>query len=224
MNFSAEWNDLYKTGAQNSLWPWSDLVSFVMRYAQPNRKPYRALELGFGAGANVPFLLSIGAEYHGIEGSAVAVEKVRNRFAGAAPINLVCADFTESIPLDGFFDLVVDRSSITHNSTSAIQKCFGLIFSSMRSGAKFVGIDWFSTLSADFLSGEEFGDYYTRSKFQSGQFKGVGVVHFSDEGHITSLLTGAGFSVERLEHKATETRVPMATGGMAWWNFVAVKP
>jgi SAM-dependent methyltransferase len=224
MSFSAEWDDLYRSGAQNSVWPWSDLVSLVMRYARPDRRPYRVLELGFGAGANVQFLLSIGAEYFGIEGSAAAVAKVRDRLGGESRMTLACGDFTQSIPFDGLFDLVVDRSSITHNSTPAIQQCLALVNSSMRSGGKLIGIDWFSTLNADFLSGVESGDYYTRAAFASGQFKGVGVVHFSDERHLEGLLTGAGFRIERLDHKKIDTGIPIGSGAMAWWNFVAVKP
>jgi len=224
MSFAAEWDDVYRSGAQNSVWPWSDLVSFVIRYARPDRDPYRVLELGFGAGANVQFLLSIGAEYYGIEGSAVAVDNVRDRLAGAFCMNLVCGDFTKHIPFDGPFDLVVDRSSITHNSTAAVQRCLDLVHSAMRSGAKLIGIDWFSTLNADFLSGMESGDYFSRDGFSRGQFKDVGVVHFADERHLRDLLTAAGFRIERLEHKTIETSVPAGTGTMAWWNFVAVKP
>ena len=223
MSFSTEWNDLYASGEQNSVWPWTDLVSFVMRYARPDRDPYRVLELGFGAGANVQFFLSIGADYCGVEGSTVAVDKVRRRFAGAPGMNLVCGDFTQEIPFAGVFDLLIDRSSLTHNGTSSIQRCLGLIHSSMRTGAKLIGIDWFSTVNADFFSGEECGDYYTRAAFTRGQFKGVGVVHFSDEGHIRALLAAAGFNIARLEHKVVETAVPGETGPMAWWNFVAVK-
>ena len=94
----------------------------------------------------------------------------------------------------------------------------------MRPGAKLIGIDWFSTLNADFLKGAESGDYYTRAAFAGGQFKGVGVVHFSDERHLEGLLTKAGFRIERLDHKTNDTIVPAGTGAMAWWNFVAVKP
>ena len=224
VSFSTEWNDVYQSGAQNSVWPWSDLVSFVMRYARPDRNPYRVLELGFGAGANVQFFLSIGATYSGLEGSTVAVDKVRERFAGTTGVSLVCGDFTQEIPFDSSFDLVVDRSSITHNCTASVQKCLALIHLSMRSGAKFIGIDWFSTDNADFLSGRDMGDYYTRAGFARGQFKDVGVVHFSDKRHLEGLLTAAGFKIERLEHKRIETSEPAGTGAMAWWNFVVVKP
>lgn len=223
MVFSAQWEMLYRQGAQNSVWPWSDLVSYVMRYARPDRDPYRVLELGFGAGANISFLLSIGAHYHGTEGSPTAYAKVGERFAGAPHCELACCDFTSSIPFDASFDLVVDRSSVTHNSTDAIRRCLRLLHASMRPGAKFIGIDWFSTENPEFHKGTALQDRYTRGEFTDGQFEGVGTVHFSDAEHLQDLLTTAGFTVQRLEHKRSDMAIPASEGRMAWWNFVAVR-
>jgi hypothetical protein len=223
VTFSNEWEQVYQSGAQNSIWPWSDVVSFVMRYARPDRRPYRVLELGFGAGANISFLMSIGADYSGTEGSATAVEHVQRRFAGAENFHVECCDFTKEIPFEGVFDLVVDRSSLTHNGTAAIEECLRRVAGKMRLGAKFIGIDWFSTENADFLSGEALEDHFTRTAFPTGQFQDVGIVHFSDEAHLRALLAGANLDLERLEHKQADTAVPSGQGKMAWWNFAAVK-
>lgn len=223
MTFSNDWEQVYRRGAQNSIWPWSDVVSFVMRYARPDRLPYRVLELGFGAGANITFFMSIGADYNGIEGSATAVEHVRRRFADVENVRLACCDFTREIPFEGPFDLIVDRSSLTHNGTAAIEECLRRVAGKMRSGAKFIGIDWFSTANADYLTGESLEDQFTRTAFPAGQFQDVGIVHFSDEAHLRSLLAGTGLDLERLEHKQTDTAVPSSQGRMAWWNFAAVK-
>jgi hypothetical protein len=223
VTFSSEWEQVYRLGAQNSIWPWSDLVSFVMRYARPDRLPYRVLELGFGAGANITFFLGIGADYSGTEGSATAVEHVQRRFAGAENFHVRCCDFTLDIPFEGPFDLVVDRASLSHNGTAAIEKCLSRVTEEMRPGSKFIGIDWFSTANADFLTGEPLEDHFTRTAFPAGQFRDLGVVHFSDEAHLRALLSGAGLDLERLEHKQTDTAVPGDEGRMAWWNFVAVK-
>jgi SAM-dependent methyltransferase len=224
VTFSTEWDDIYKNGQQNSIWPWSDLVSNVIRHARPSRPSSRVLELGFGAGANIAFLLSLGADYYGTDGSSTAVDRVRERFADAVGFHVACCDFTKTIPFAGPFDLVVDRSSLTHNDLDSIQMCLQRLNSLMFSGAKFVGIDWFSTGHSDFLLGTPLNDYYTRFGFSSGQFKNVGAVHFSDETHLLEVLAGAGFVVERLEHKCVEVCIPKNQARMAWWNFVAVKP
>lgn len=223
MAFSNEWEEIYSRGLQNSIWPWSDLVSYVMRYARPAGGSFNVLELGFGAGANIAFFASLGVEYFGLEGSESAVKRVGQRFAGHPSITLAAGDFTQSIPFNGPFDLVVDRSSLTHNSTAAIRGCLHAIRSRMKPGAKFIGIDWFSTDNPQFLAGRESGDYHTRSEFKSEQFNGVGTVHFADQEHLMDLLSSSGFELERLEHKYSEIVLPEGMDRMAWWNFVAVK-
>ncbi len=198
MTFSGEWEEVYQKGAQNSLWPWSDLVTYVMRYARLDRKPYRVLELGFGAGANIPFLLSFGAEYFGTEGSATAVGRIQERITDPR-LHVACCDFTYEIPFTGPFDLVVDRSSLTHNGTRAIRNCISAIGELLVPEGRFIGIDWFSTEHSDFIQGVPTEDFYTRSGFTEGQFSGVGTVHFSDEQHLRDLF--GRFEFLKLEKK-----------------------
>jgi SAM-dependent methyltransferase len=224
MGFSPQWEEVYRQRRQDSVWPWSDLISYVMRYAKPDRNPYRVLELGFGAGANIAFFLALGAEYSGTEGSDTAVQRVRERYGQMQNFQVACCDFTREIPYSGPFDLVIDRSSLTHNSTSAIRACLNVVGKLMRPGGKFIGIDWFSTSNAEFSHGAVLEDQYTRGHFSSGQFRDVGTVHFSDEPHLRGLLESAGFQVTRLEHKISDTLVPKDKERMAWWHFVAVKP
>lgn len=80
MGFSIEWEKTYQTGAHNSVWPWSDVVSMTNRYFRGDKSGLRVLELGCGAGANIPFFVTIGAEYCGIEGSVTEVQKLQKRW------------------------------------------------------------------------------------------------------------------------------------------------
>ncbi len=127
MAFSNEWDSLYQRGEQNSVWPWSDLVSYVMRYSCPpvGEEPFRVVELGCGAGANIPFFISLGVEYFGIEGSSAVVDRLQKRYP-AMQDRIITGDFTLKIPFDGEFDLIVDRSSLTHNTTADIVHCLVL--------------------------------------------------------------------------------------------------
>ena len=86
-----------------SIWPWSDLVSMVMRYARPSGASYRILELGCGAGANVPFFLSQQVDYYAIEGSAHMVAQLKERYSQVAE-HFVVGDFTANIPFVGAFE------------------------------------------------------------------------------------------------------------------------
>jgi SAM-dependent methyltransferase len=222
MNFSIEWDRVYRSNEQLSRWPWSELVSYVHRYARPSDGFQRVLELGCGAGANIPFFETLGIDYHGIEGSPSIVQLLHEKFPKIRD-RIVVGDFTKTIPFDGKFDLVVDRSSITHNVTSAIHRTLGMIFFRLRTGGKLIGIDWFSMEHSDAKSGD-IVDAWTRTNIRNGQFFGVGTVHFSDREHLHGLLRGSGFEIERLEHKLVDTVVPERNNRFAAWNFVAVKP
>lgn len=223
MTFSQEWDDAYRANLQMAVWPWSDLVSYVHRYAKPSDGYQRVLELGCGAGANIPFFQELGVEYKAVEGSAAIVSSLRSTYPKLNEC-IAVGDFTKSIPFTGPFDLVVDRSSIPHNTSEAIQNTLDMVYKCLRIGGKFIGIDWFSVIYSDFKCDVVNDDQYTRSGFAHGsQFEGLGRIHFFDEKHLCNLIGNAGFVIERLEHKVCETVLPLPSTNKAWWNFVAKK-
>src|SRR5690242_16756931 len=114
-----------------SIWPWSDLVSYVHRYANPGAGFNRVLELGCGAGANIPLFVQLGVDYSAIEGSPAIVARLHEVYPELAG-KIVAADFTQSIPFDGSFDLVVDRISLAHNTTKAMQCALAMVFDKLR--------------------------------------------------------------------------------------------
>lgn len=220
MPFSNEWDDKYRGNEHLSIWPWSDLVSYVMRYAGPYRSNYRVLELGCGAGANIMFFKSLGVQYYAVDGSSYAVEQLQKKYPELAD-KITCTDFTKELPFKGNFDLVVDRSSLTHNSTYDIEKCLGIIYSKLNDGGAFIGIDWFSTKHPGYNEGEDADDLYTRKGYKSKYFINVGKVHFSDKPHILELFKE--FELMVLEHKVIERHIPENEIILASWNFVARK-
>lgn len=220
MGFSKEWDECYVKNTQMSIWPWSDLIGYVMRYARPDSAEFKVLELGCGAGANIPFFRTLGVDYYTVEGSATAVELLKEKYTELSN-NLVAGDFTKEIPFNETFDLVIDRSSLTHNDTAAIKTTLALVCEKLKPGAKFIGIDWFSTTHTEFTLGEKADDEYTRRNYSEGQFAHVGRVHFSDRDHLQQLF--AGFEIERMEHKIVRREIPDDKYTFASWNFVARK-
>lgn len=198
MTFSAEWEAQYAAGKQNSLWPWSDLISLVMRHT-PNLNGKRVLELGCGVGANIPFFKSMGAQYIGIEGSRSAANKAMQRFPTDA---ISVADFTKDLPYENC-DLVVDRSSITHNDVESIEDCLRTVWNALRPGGMLICVDWFS-----------------KSHQDQAQFDDVGRVTFVDEADLREFLSF--FDILSLEEK-TVRRVYPERGAFASWNVVARK-
>lgn len=220
MSFSAQWDQVYREGSNISIWPWSDLVSYMHRYAKPFSSGKKMLEIGFGAGANIPFFLSIGVDYYGIEGSDSIASRVRERYPELND-RLKTGDFIQQKYSD-IYDLVVDRSSMTHNDTNAIKRGLKNLCAAMKPGAKYIGIDWFSVEHSDSGLGDSI-DEFTRANFTEGQFVGVGNVHFSTKEHILELFSEAGFRVIILEHKQSVLEIPKTEHKFATWNLVAEK-
>ena len=221
MGFSQEWDDQYSANAHLSVWPWSDLVSYVMRYAKTSGQwsEMKVLEIGCGAGANIPFFKRLGCHYDGIDGSPSIIKKLTTQYPELSE-KLIAQDFTKNLP-DENYDLIVDRASLTHNSTIAIQSAITLIYDRLKSNGMFIEIDWFSTQYSDYLKlGKNTTDEYTKSfDDESSSFSSLGNVHFSDELHIRELFSQ--FTITNLQHKTIEEAE--TDWKFASWNFVAIK-
>ena len=217
--FSAEWDIVYKNQQQMSLWPWSDLVRFCSRYATLQKQITRVLELGCGAGANIPYFDSLGVQYHAIEGSATIVSNIHKRFPHLNK-NIVVGDFCEFLP-PGKFDLIVDRGSVSCNDSDSISKCLQLCYESLKPQGYYIGIDWYSTKSTYYSEGVQAEDEWTKTKFERGGFKGLGKFHFADINHLRELLSD--FEILALEHKTVQDEMSSDKEKICSWNFVAKK-
>lgn len=218
MTFSREWDLRFKESKNISVWPWSDLVSYVKRYSNFSKKNITVLELGCGAGANIPFFLSITSNYYAIEGSPIIVKKLIKKFPKLKN-NVIVGDFTFEIPFQKKFDLIFDRAAITHNDTKSISHCLENIYDKLNTNGLFIGIDWFSTQHSDFSDGS-YVDSFTKNGFKKGQFVNVGNVHFANKKHLENLLKK--FTITVLEHKIVK-KYEGKKGQFASWNFVAKK-
>lgn len=220
MGFSSEWEQCYAVNGNASMWPWSDVVSYVFRYAQPIREDMKVLEIGCGAGANIPFFERLGVDYHAIEGSGTAVDMVRSRYPTLQD-KVVVGDFTKSIPFDFEFDLVIDRSALTHNCNEAVKRALELIYAGLKLKGLYIGVDWFSDLHSDRRWGIQAEDTHTYTDFSQGQFSKIGRVHFSDEAHLRRLFSR--FEIDLMELKIIRRKWPKNGHVFASWNIVARK-
>ena len=213
------WDKTYRQNRHLSIWPWSDLVSYVMRYAKPATDKVRVLELGCGAGANIPFFDSLGVNYFSIESSNTIVTSLHKRFPQLTE-QIVVGDFTETLP-NGTFDLIVDRAAVVCNRTEAIKLCLDRCYEKLNPNGKYVGIDWYSTECSAFHQSKE-EDAWTRTKFPPGPFEGSGTrIHFSDKEHLIDLFSR--FKLLVLEHKLVTDELQNEESVFASWNFVAEK-
>jgi SAM-dependent methyltransferase len=215
------WEEKYLQGTNLSTWPWSDLVSYVGRYALPPKDFNEILELGCGMGANIPFFLSRKNNYYAMEGSRAAVDFVVNRFPELMN-KIECGDFTKNIPFSGPFDLIVDRASLTCNETTEIIACLKLLNRLLRKGGIFVGIDWYSKFDNAASEGF-FVDDNTRMNIPFGPLANLGKIHFSDKKHLYDLFENNGFKILALEHKVNEDCVTSNLDVHAAFNLAAIK-
>ena len=217
---SAEnWDAAYLANTQMSVWPWSDLISYVNRFAKDLPVGTNLFELGFGAGANLPFFLSLSKlNYYGIEQSEKAFEFVCRKYPAVAR-QLRYGNISENLFPDVIFGLVVDRATLAHNTTSAILQTLENLTTCMSPGGIFVGIDWFSKSHADSNLGI-IEDEFTRTNIETGQFANLGSVHFSDAKHLSEIFNEAGFVIVMLEHKLITREIPHGSN-FGSFNFVA---
>ena len=222
MSFSNEWDLCYADNLHMSVWPWSDIVSLVNRYCKQSLKKEQklsVLELGCGAGANIPFFQKLGTDYYGIDGSSTIVERLHRDFPALVD-HIIHGDFTTNALFKKRFDLVIDRASLTHNTTSDIKSV--LLSMPLKEGGIYIGVDWFSTNHSDYIEGERADDIFTRKNINKGQFVGVGKVHFSDEMHIRELFHK--FEILLMEEKVVRQYEPLNKNQFASWNIVAKRP
>lgn len=221
MTFSKEWDTSFKKNKHMSIWPWSDLVSYVMRYVKPSGENFKVLELGCGNGANIPFFKHLGVKYFSIEGSITIVNRLKEKYPELND-NIICGDFTQEIPILEKFDLIIDRGALTLNLTKSIKKCLDNVLGKMKTKGKFIGIDWFSTSHSDFKKGEPIpDDPYSRKGYKEGPLADIGIVHFSDKKHLIELFDN--FDIIVLEHKICKREIPNDNFVSGVWNFVSVK-
>lgn len=218
MKIEEYWDEIYSHQKHLSIWPWTDLVSLFMRYAKVHSQS-RILELGCGAGANIPFFQNLGADYHAIEGSQVIVDQLHEKYEHLKE-RIIQGNFSQPYFDGEKFDVIVDRASVTNSQSEVLENIVGLIREKLRPGGMFIGVDWYSTENTQFSRGETI-DQWTRI-YNDGPFAGVGTVGFSDLHRLEKLFTG--MKCLHMEHKVLEISEPEERRGeFATFNFVYQK-
>lgn len=216
---SSSWNDLYSQGQHMSVWPWSHLVSLVMRFSELKREPnYKVLEVGCGAGANIPFFLNYTNNFFASDFSTVIVEQLKQRFPHIQE-NIFVTDFTQSLNHLDNLDLVVDRGASVNNTLSGINQYLELVHNALNDDGLLIITDWMSTKSSLFNGGVAIEDGLTKTDYQDGPFVGVGPIRFFDKNAI--LQATQSFELVYLENVTTEVDNEEIINSA--WNLVLKK-
>ena len=138
MSFDSNWEkEVYSKNKQINEYPFEWIVSSSKRYIS-KYKNKKVVELGSGTGNNLLFFNKLGfKEVVGIEGSKSAVKITRNKFKQIKNFKIILDDFTNTNFANNYFDLCVDRGSITHNDKQDVKKIVNNIHKFLKPGGFF---------------------------------------------------------------------------------------
>jgi SAM-dependent methyltransferase len=181
------WDDgVYDKGLQLNKYPFTNVVSaFMRRFPQrQERRNVKVLEIGFGAGNNIEFLAREGFLCWGIEQSQIATAHAKNRLRELEFKADLCVGDMRHLPFpDNSFNIVLDRSSITHNPRSMVPQIAVEIHRVLLQGGALLSFDF----HGDEHPGKKFGveiEPGTCDHFFGGPFATVGITSFWDANEL----------------------------------------
>lgn len=183
------WENIYAQGKQLNLWPFSELVSAIMREtAGLDRASVRILELGCGAGNNIYFLAKSGFAVSGIDGSKTAIDFANKRLESEnLTADLRVGDLADPPFPDDYFDYVVDRGALTTNRFETIRRALVRARDVLKPSGKIFSFDLYGKNHPGKSWGVE-TSYQCYDNFTEGYFAGVGLTSFLDAEDIKILF------------------------------------
>ncbi|NQY80252.1 MAG: class I SAM-dependent methyltransferase [Candidatus Caenarcaniphilales bacterium] len=184
-------------------YPWDKVVSFVNKnFNLKNKdkiKETKVLELGFGSGVNLWFCAREGFDCYGIESSPQAVNYACEWFQSEGlKAELRQGYFAPLDYDDNFFDLVIDRGSLTCVSFDDCLSSLNEIYRVLKPGGIF-HFNPYSQSHTSFISGV-FDEEKRITKIISGSLKSVGFLKFYNFEEIQDLIEKSNFTVKEIKH------------------------
>ena len=186
LHIDTHWEYLYSQGKNLNKYPYGELVSVFSNSLQyMDNRPNSILEVGCGAGNNLWFLGECGFNVFGIDCSKTAVEKAKQACQLRGVDAHIRHAYFECLPFDdSSMDMVIDRESLAHGTTDAIEKSLQEVKRVLRPGGMFITFrfnDKNTTLEL-LKNGVIFGvkiEDNTYTNISKGTFHGAGVVNFT---------------------------------------------
>lgn len=132
------WDLNYKNLKRYNKWPFEFIITYAKRYIK-NAKNKKVLDLGCGGGNNIKFLADEKYNIYGIDSSKTAVKLTKKQCNKKYRNQIIIGDFKNLPYKNNFFDLIIDRMSITHNSEKDITLIINEVWRVMKKGSIFIG-------------------------------------------------------------------------------------
>lgn len=216
------WEQKYSSGHAVK-YPYDSVVSFVFKNRPKNleNNEIKILELGCGTGNNIWFLAREDFQAYGIDGSRSAVEYANNHLrVDGLSANLEVGDFTRLPYDDNFFDLVIDRASITCCGFSAATKTVQEVRRCLKQGGKFF-FNPYSDMHSSYTAGNLSDDGIVVD-IKDGTLKGTGQICFYGKRQALALVSD-GFDVESISHIEVMDVTEPSIFNHTEWRVVARK-
>jgi len=137
-NNSAIWENIYKAGGAgaNLKYPCEDLVVSISRYLSGDEwRGKKVLEIGFGSGNNLAYLVSRGFDCYAVDISESAVELAKKRLSREGLRAHIEAIRDNVYPYaDGFFDIVCAWHVLSYNDQDSLAAAVKEIYRVLRPG------------------------------------------------------------------------------------------
>ena len=200
------WEERYSKGMVLNKYPYTEVVSFVLRnFANSNKKNIKILDYGSGGGNHTFFLAAEGFDFYSIDYSSSAVshtiKTLKSLGINIGENKVICTDFIKLPFNDDFFDAIIDRQSLGQNKANDIPKMVNEIYRVLKSGGLYWGIN-FSDRDQNIKYGENLnsGDF---GNFKEGTVKNLGHRHFFSQNEIRNVFSD--FEIEDIKIKRVES-------------------
>ena len=178
MGFDSAWEKIHASRSWGK-YPNEYVVSFMMSTFGNclNRQDIKVLDLGFGGGGNLWFLVKEGFDAYGIDGSPSALKKTEIFLSqNQLQAKIRCGDMTDlSLFSDKFFDVVIDVRSMSNVPYNEVGLVFGGINRILKKNGFFM----------TFLYGKSCNGYLRGRRLESRTFTDIKEGVFAGVGHVT---------------------------------------
>jgi SAM-dependent methyltransferase len=200
MSFSTQWEDeVYSQNKQINRYPYGEFVSIFFNALKflPKEKEVKTtkiLELGCGTANNIKFMLELGYDAHGIDGSQSACE-IGNSFLSNQGLNPnITQAMFQQLPYDNdSFDMIVDREAMYCGTIDTIKKSWQEANRVLKKGGIVISF-MYTTDNKWCQKANSSSDLATKIEqntfvnFKEGNFKDTGIVHFTEYDELFNIF------------------------------------
>jgi SAM-dependent methyltransferase len=172
MYLANKWDSAIKKNHYN-IYPSEIVVKFIFNYFKKNSQK-KVLDLGCGAGNNLKLLADHGLDFYGVDSSKLAIKKARSFLKSK---KIILSNFIDTLNFkDNFFDAIIDRMSLTHNTEENIDKTLINIKKKLKKNGLFLTM-FFSNECSDLKYGTKVNKKkFHYCNFSKGLFKYCDIV------------------------------------------------